>query len=87
VKSRKGIFEFLLGGSVYTKLLDIRIFETPVKRATYAKQTQAAEGKGESNCPLLKFTKKDGTRVKFEANVPTKVPVHVKFKADPDKKR
>jgi 5-methylcytosine-specific restriction endonuclease McrA len=52
VKSRKGIFEFLLGGSVDTKLLDVRVFETPVKRATYAKQTQAIEGKGKSNCPL-----------------------------------
>ena len=52
VNSRKGIFEFLLGGSVDAKLLDVRVFETPVKRATYAKQTQAAEGKGESNCPL-----------------------------------
>ncbi|MGA9752187.1 MAG: DUF262 domain-containing protein [Acidobacteriota bacterium] len=52
VKSRKGIFEFLLGGSADTKLLDVRVFDTPVKRATYAKQTQAAERKGESNCPL-----------------------------------
>jgi len=52
VKSRKGIFEFLLGGSVDSKLLEVRVFDTPVKRATYAKQTQAAAGKGESNCPL-----------------------------------
>ena len=52
VKSRKGIFEFLLGGSVDTKLLEVRIFEKPVKQATYAEQTQTAEGKGESNCPL-----------------------------------
>jgi 5-methylcytosine-specific restriction endonuclease McrA len=52
VKSRKGIFEFLLGDSVDTKLLEVRVFETPVKRAAYAKQTQAAERKGESNCPL-----------------------------------
>lgn len=52
VKNRKGIFEFLLGGSVDTKLLDIRVFETPVKRVAYAKQTQAAEAKRESNCPL-----------------------------------
>ena len=52
VESRKGIFEFLLGGSVDTKLLNVRVFETPVKRAAYAQQTQAAEGKGESNCPL-----------------------------------
>ena len=52
VTSRKGIFEFLLGGSVHTKLLDVRVFETQVKRAAYAKQTQAATGNGESNCPL-----------------------------------
>jgi 5-methylcytosine-specific restriction endonuclease McrA len=51
VKSRKGVFEYLLGGSVDTKLLDVRVFEAAVKRATYAKQTQTAEGKGESNCP------------------------------------
>ena len=35
----------------------------------------------------ISFTKKDGTPVDFEANVPTKVPVHVKFKVDPGKKR
>ena len=52
VTKRKGIFEFLLGGSLDAKLLEVRVFDTPVKRATYAKQTQAAEGKGESNCPL-----------------------------------
>jgi hypothetical protein len=34
----------------------------------------------------ISFTKKDGTPVDFEAKVPTKVPVHVKFKIDPDKK-
>jgi hypothetical protein len=52
VGNRKGIFEFLLGGSVDTKLLEIRVFEIKVKRVAYAKQTQAAEGKGASNCPL-----------------------------------
>ena len=52
VQSRKGIFEFLLRGSVDTKLLAVRVFDTKVKRVAYAKQTQAAEGKGESNCPL-----------------------------------
>ena len=34
----------------------------------------------------VKFRKKDGTPVEFEAKVPTKIPVHVKFKADRDKK-
>jgi hypothetical protein len=52
VTKRKGIFEFLLGGSVDTELLEVRVFDTPIKRSTYAKQTQTAEGKGESNCPL-----------------------------------
>ena len=52
VKNRKGIFEFLLGGSVETKLLQVRVFDPAVKRAAYSKQTQAAESKGESNCPL-----------------------------------
>ncbi len=50
--SRKGIFEFLLGGSVETKLLEVRVFDIKVKRVAYAKQTQAAEAKGKSNCPL-----------------------------------
>ncbi|MCC6485181.1 MAG: DUF262 domain-containing protein [Armatimonadetes bacterium] len=52
VKNRKGIFEFLLGGAKDMKLLDVRVFDTSIARAAYAKQTQAAESKGESNCPL-----------------------------------
>jgi hypothetical protein len=52
VKSSKGIFEFLLGGSLDTRLLEVRVFEAPVKRAAYERQKQAAKGKGESNCPL-----------------------------------
>ena len=52
VSNRKGIFEYLLGGSTDTKLLAVRVFDEKVKKATYAKQTQAAEAKGESNCPL-----------------------------------
>lgn len=52
VTSRKGIFEYLLGGSTNTRLLDVRVFDTKIKRVAYAKQTQAAEAIGESNCPL-----------------------------------
>jgi len=51
VTNRKGIFEFLLGGSVDTKLLDVRVFDTKVTRVAYQKQTQAAQVKGKSNCP------------------------------------
>jgi len=51
VKSLRGIWEFVLGGSQDFKLLDIRIFDEPTKKATYAKQTKTAEENGESNCP------------------------------------
>lgn len=50
VKNRKGVFEFILGGSVDTKLLDLRVFEEATKRAVYANQKTAAEKKGISNC-------------------------------------
>lgn len=52
VKSRKGIFEFILGGSVDTKLLEVRIFDEATKKIVYTKQTSEAEEKGISNCPL-----------------------------------
>ena len=52
VTNRKGIFEYLLGGSTDTRLLEVRVFDEKVKKVSYAKQTHAAEAKGESNCPL-----------------------------------
>jgi hypothetical protein len=52
VKNRKGIFEYILGGSVETNLLDIRVFEEAIKRSAYAKQKEVAEKQGISNCPL-----------------------------------
>lgn len=52
VTSRKGIFEYLLGGAVDKKLLAVRVFDERVKQAAYNRQTQAAEKKGVSNCPL-----------------------------------
>lgn len=50
VKNRKGVFEFILGGSIDTKLLDIRVFEEATKRSVYAKQKKEAEANGISNC-------------------------------------
>lgn len=50
VKNRKGIFEYILGGSVDTKLLDVRIFDDATKKSVYTKQTKEAETKGVSNC-------------------------------------
>jgi len=50
VKNRKGIFEYILGGSVDTKLLDVRVFDDATKKSIYTKQTEAAKAKGISNC-------------------------------------
>lgn len=52
VKNRKGIFEYILGGSTDTKLLDVRVFDEATKKSVYAVQTAKAESSGKSNCPL-----------------------------------
>lgn len=52
VRSRKGIFEYVLGGEKEPRLLDVRVFDTRETKVVYAKQTAAAEKKGVSNCPL-----------------------------------
>lgn len=51
VKNRRGIFEYILGGSVDTKLLEVRVFDEATKKAVYATQTTKAGKKGKSNCP------------------------------------
>ena len=51
VKSRKGIFEYVLGGCVDTKLLEIRLFDDATKKSVYYRQTKEAEEKKISNCP------------------------------------
>ncbi len=50
VKDRKGVYEYILGGSTDTKLLNIRVFDEPTKKVVYAEQTKAAQTKGISNC-------------------------------------
>lgn len=52
VKNRRGIFEYILGGSIDTKLLEVRVFDDATKKSVYTKQTAEAEKKGVSNCPL-----------------------------------
>ena len=52
VKKRSGIFEYILGGSSETKLLDVRVFDDATKKAVYEKQTAAAKANDTSNCPL-----------------------------------
>ena len=52
VKSRKGIFEYVLGDETDTKLLDVRVFDDATKKSIYARQTADARSSGISNCPL-----------------------------------
>lgn len=52
VQSRAGIFEYILGGEKDTKLLNVRVFDEPTKRKVYNIQTDDANKKGISNCPL-----------------------------------
>jgi len=51
VKNRKGIYEYILGGSTDTKLLEIRVFDEAIKKSTYKEQTTKTEKTKESNCP------------------------------------
>jgi 5-methylcytosine-specific restriction endonuclease McrA len=50
VKYRKGIFEYILGGSIDTKLLEVRVFDDATKKSIYTTQSEVAKSKGESNC-------------------------------------
>jgi 5-methylcytosine-specific restriction endonuclease McrA len=52
LKKRKGIFEYILGGSEDTRLLEIRVFDEADKKSVYTKQTKKAKEKEISNCPL-----------------------------------
>lgn len=52
VKKKRGVFEFILGGKQDTKLLEVRVFDDATKQSVYEKQTQDAQAKGKSNCPL-----------------------------------
>ncbi|MBI5399301.1 DUF262 domain-containing protein [Candidatus Saganbacteria bacterium] len=51
IKNRKAIFEYVLGGSIDTKLLEVRVFDEATKKAIYATQTAKAERQEKSNCP------------------------------------
>lgn len=52
VESKRGIFEYVLGGSRDTKLLQVRVFDKTTKAAAYERQTDEARQQGKSNCPL-----------------------------------
>ena len=52
VKNHKGVFEYILGGCIDTKPLDVRIFDDVTQKTVYTKQTAEAQANGKSNCPL-----------------------------------
>lgn len=54
VESKKGIFEYLLGGEQTKdlRLLSVRVFDENTKRSAYKRQTQEAGASGLSNCPV-----------------------------------
>jgi hypothetical protein len=52
VLNKRNIFEFVLGGSTDTKLLQVRVFDKGTISKVYKNQTTEAEKSGKSNCPL-----------------------------------
>ena len=52
VKSRKGIFEYILGGCTDKKMLEIRVFDEATKKRVYEQQTLEVKKEQKSNCPL-----------------------------------
>lgn len=51
VNKRRGIYEYVLGGSTDPRLLQVRVFDEKVIATRYAQQTAKAEAEGVSNCP------------------------------------
>lgn len=52
VTDKRGICEYILGGMIDKRLLNIRVFDEATKRRVYSIQTAEAKRKGISNCPL-----------------------------------
>ncbi len=68
IKNKKGIYEYILGGCVETKLLNIRIFDEPTKRSVYVQQTNAVKGTDKSNCPLCAVCSDSNSRRIWKLN-------------------
>lgn len=52
VTDKRGVFEYILGGCLDTRLLNVRVFDAITMKAQYGKQTTKAKAEGISNCPL-----------------------------------
>jgi len=65
VTDKKGIFEYVLGGCVDTKLLNIRIFDKATIHAVYEQQTAKARVAGVSNCPYCAMSDDERLRTRI----------------------
>lgn len=52
VQDKKGIYEYILGGENDSRFINVRVFDDVTKKAVYKTQTDNAEEKGISNCPI-----------------------------------
>ncbi len=64
IKNRKGIWEFVLGGELDAKHLEVRVFDEPTKKSVYTQQTTVAQENQISNCPLCALGN-DANKVKI----------------------
>lgn len=68
VTDKKGIYEYLLGGRVDKKLLNVRVFNDATKKSVYAAQTDYAKRQGFSNCPLCAIGHESNRRKIWKLN-------------------
>ena len=65
VLNKSGVFEYVLGGCVDSKLLAVRVFDEATKRQVYKAQTAVANAKGVSNCPYCAIAENAILRTKI----------------------
>lgn len=65
IRSKKNIYQYILGGEQETQLLDVRLFSESVKREVYKAQTSQAKKKGASNCPDCALSSKEAEKKKI----------------------
>lgn len=65
VTNKSGVFEYVLGGCVDSKLLAVRVFDEATKREVYKKQNAIAKAKGVSNCPYCAISENVALRAKI----------------------
>ena len=65
VVNKSGVFEYVLGGCVDSKLLAVRVFDEATKRQVYKAQTAVANAKGVSNCPYCAIAENVALRTKI----------------------